>query len=234
MSSIELVWPTNVRPSSCMFRVRTHSIFSSSPLRRSRRIFGSVVDEWVAQLSFDQLPPEVWLPLDAMISRLDGPSGIIRMWDAVCFLPRGMAAGLNMDTQVSTGAPFSDGTYFTDGSGWLDVSAYGALDGAQQAGAESIVIAGLVANQPASLMAGDKFELGGYLYKATSTVSSDASGKALVPIRPRLRLPALAGDQIKFAYPTSPFQLADDDQGGVEVSSPVFGSFGLSLVEIVP
>ncbi len=234
MSNIEIIWPTTVRPSSCSFRIRTHSIFSTSPLRRSRRVFGSVVDEWVAQLTYGQLPPEVWLPLDAMISRLDGPSGIIRMWDAMCFLPRGIAAGLNMDTAVSIGAPFSDGTYFTDGTGWLDVSAYGVVDGGQDAGAGSIVIGGLIANQPVSLMSGDRFELGGYLYKVTSTVASDASGKALVPIRPRLRLPALAGDQIKFAYPTSPFQLADDDQGGVEVSSPVFGSFGLSLIEVVP
>lgn len=232
----EINWPTAdwARPSSCSFTPRTRSLFSSSPLRRGRRVFGSIVDQWVAQVTFDNLPPQLWTQLSALIARLDGPAGTLRMWDASRFLPRGMAAGLNLDTVVGIGQPFSDNTYFTDGTGWLDVSAYGVVMAGQPAGSDSILIGGLIANQPLSLAAGDLFEVGGYLYMATADTASDANGMARVMIRPRLRLPALAGDSVKFAYPTSPFQLVDDEQGGVEVASPVFGSFGLSLVEIVP
>ncbi len=232
--TVELIWPTNVRPSSRSFTIRTRSLFSSSPLRRSRRVFGSIVDLWVAQLTYDQLPPEIWLSLDAMLSRLDGPSGIIRMWDAARYLPRGVAAGINIDSTTTIGSPFSDGTYFTDGTGWLDASTYGVVDGRQEVGSDTIVIGGLIADQAISLEAGDLFEVGGYLYMVTVRAASNASGKALAMIRPRLRTTVLPGDPIKFAYPTSPFQLADDDQGSVEVSAPVFGSFGLSLVELVP
>lgn len=234
--TVEIAWPTTVRPDSCTFRVVTRTVFSSSPMRRARRAFGSIVDQWTVQASFSQRGEEEWASIEGLLSLLDGPSGIIRMWDPAHFVPSGMAAGLNRSNYQSlgNGAPFSDGTYFSDGRGWLDVSAWGAIGAAQPAGSEFVAISGLVASQGVSIAAGDRFEIGGYLYKAARPAASDAGGNALVNIRPRLRLPVLPGDPVKFAYPTSPFQLADDEQGAVQIDAPMFGSWGLSLVEVVP
>lgn len=234
--TVEIVWPTTVRPESCTFRVVTRTVFSSSPMRRGRRVFGSIVEQWVVQMSFSQRGEEVWAPIDGALSLLDGPSGILRMWDSAHFIPAGVAAGLNRSNYnaLGIGAPFSDDTYFSDGKGWLDASAWGAIATAQPAGSEFVTITGLVPSQDVSIAASDRFEIGGYLYKAARPAASDADGNALVNIRPRLRLPVLPGDAVKFAYPTSPFQLADDEQGGIQIDTPMFGSWGLSLVEVVP
>ena len=233
---IELRWPTTIRPASCSFKIATRTVYGASPLRKARRAFGSVVDQWTAKLSWERLPPDLWMPLDGMISRVDGPLGTIRMWDAARSHPFGMAAGLNVETAMSLGigSPFSDGTYFTDGKGWLDVSAYGFVATSVEAGSEFLSIGGLVPNQPVSLLGGDLFEVGGYLYKAGMTAASDANGFATVTIRPRLRTTVLDGDSVLFAFPTSPFQLADDEQGAFEIVSPMDGSIGLSLVEVLP
>lgn len=217
--------------------ITTQSIVSTSPLRRARRVFGTIVDQWTVEMTFDRLAPETWMNLSGLLSTLDGPAGIVRMWDPSRFLPRGMAAGLNMETGlhgVGIGAPFSDSTYFSDGTGWLDVSAYGAVRDAQEIGSKFITLTGLVASQAASLLAGDLMEIQGYLYQVARTVASDASGETMCEIRPRLRSKLLAGDPVKFAYPTSPFQLTTDDQVGVDLSTPMDGSIGLKLIEVLP
>lgn len=234
--SIEIVWPTTIRPASAKFDIATRTVFSSSALRRSRTAFGSVIQQWTAELSFENLPPDLWARIDGLRSGLDGPLGVIRMWHPVRYLPLGMAAGLNMSTvfALGNGSPFSDGTYFSDGKGFLDASAWGTVATSLDIGSEYVTLGGLVASQPLSIAAGDLFEIGGYLYRAVQDAASDASGKSSIMIRPRLRTRVLAGDPVKFAYPTSPFQLADDSQGAVEMTPPDFGGLGLSLVEIIP
>lgn len=234
--TVEFTWPTTVRPSSCKFTITTQSIVSNSPLRKSRRVFGTIVDQWTVELTFERLPPEVWMPLSGLLSTLDGPAGILRMWEPARYLPYGMAAGLNMETApaLGIGAPFSDGTYFTDGTGWLDVSSYAAVRDAQPIGSKFVTLTGLVASQATSLIAGDLMEIQGYLYQVARTVASDAAGETLCEIRPRLRTALLPGDPVKFDFPSSPFQLTSDDQTGADMSAPMFGSLGLKLFEVLP
>lgn len=227
-------WPLTYRPATCTFRIATRSTFGASPMRAGRRVYGAVIEQWTVEMSFPDLGPDYWRPLKALIGRLRGPQNAVRLWDPSRHLPLGAAAGLNLASTSEIGDPFSDGTRFADGFGWSTQSAFGSVVAAAPLGARDVVMGGLVPSQAVSLAEADLFELGGWLYEVSMTASSNASGQAVVSFQPGLRAAVVPGDVVRFAFPTSPFQLADDDQGRVDIQAPMFGSIGFSATEALP
>lgn len=184
--------------------------------------------------------------LDALITRARGRSGAIRISHALRLAPwydRNLAGGEWPPTSRSTAitSEFSDGSSYSDGSGFLNgflppnVQVY--QDAAR--GANYIVLSGFPASTVNVLRRGDLLEIkpGGisapfpHLYKAMYGGNSDASGRIGIEIEPRLRVALDAGDTVSLRYPSGLFRLADDNQGESEASDGGIGTIGFSLVE---
>ncbi len=215
---IEHRWPLSIVADMSQFRVETKSLYSSSPFRPAVQATGPVVKYWMADVTFPIANDSKWPEMMAMMARLSGRSNILRIPDFARPLPFGVAAGKHKFS-VPAGAPFSDSTYFSDGTGWDDKSSTGFLAANSEAGQDTVLISGLVANQTKSIEFSDLMEIDGYLYSSLVRASSNAAGQARVVIDPPLRTNVYSGSPVLFEYPTSPFQIA----GEAENTSPGLG-----------
>jgi hypothetical protein len=230
----EYRWPRDFYPNSVQLDCQPYTITSRMPLRGSRRSSGPIVEVWEARLTYrDLIGAENWGPIRGFLGRVRGAGGLIRIHDQARALPRGTAAGVASSTKLETitAQPWSDGSYFSDGTGWTDAATAGVIATAAPAKSEWILISGLVPSMPLSIGAADLMEIGGRLYESLIDVPSDPSGRALVQIGPRLRAPVLPGDRVEFAYATTPMQFVDkrpvmEVRGGGNRTD-----FGLDLVE---
>lgn len=232
-SPIEFKWPHDWVPETSTFDVLPTSLYATNPFRAARRQLGPIVFQWKGRFT---LPIDrKWYRKAALMARLQGGVHYLRIFDPHRCYPRGVAAGLNLETakplKASVGEPFSDGTYFSDGKGWSDASGLAALASAAPVGGNTLVIGGLIASQDLSIAAGDLLELGGFLYEVLNDAPSNADGEAQVMICPPLRKAALAGDPVNFDHPTSPFQVVQEDEPVIERQAANFGSFGFAFVE---
>lgn len=182
-----------------------------------------------------------WAPVESFLARLDGPSNWARLFHPLKTYPRGKAAGIwrgNVYTGIGP-QRFSDGTAFSDGTTFIDGSTRAYLARTHYRGEKNVLITGLVPNTSVSLMVGDHMEIGGYLHMAVANCSADANGRALVPIRPALRIDIPVNDAlnyVEFSYATSPFMLGGQsgDFDGMEVTPPDIAEIGVSFIEALP
>lgn len=155
--------------------------------------------EYTLGMEFDQTRIKQF---EAAISSLRGRANIARI--SVCD-PFKFGAKVSPAQQ-----PWSDGTWFTDGTGWLDDSgAVQAMTTTQDTAAGATAI-WLELTNPVRLplRAGDMFSVNDFLYRVTA-VGSDGFHK----IEPQIRTPFPAGTQIQTDPPRIKVRLASDDQG---------------------
>ncbi len=218
------------------FDIDVAAVGISSRFSPGRRVAPPVAELWSAEVTFDQMNDSDGRRLKAFLSRLRGSRNTVRLYDPSRRLPRGVAAGVNVETAAfRVEAPFGDATGFTDGTGWLDGATTCTVDEIAPAGASAVVLAGLVPSAPVALMAGDLIGIGGWLYEVALDIASDASGRARVPIAPGLRTGLLAGDLVDFDHPSTVFEVVGVPR--VEVASGGPGglwSGGLTLAEVPP
>jgi len=218
-------------------KLQRRSLMSNNPFNAYRRVVGPIDERWVIRMTMPTLGNDDWRDWEGFLSLLDGMANYIRMPDPACLYPFGEGTGSNPNNDP-TGVnqsqnAWSDATTWDDGTKWYDSSPSLSIQAAATAGAEWIHIGDLKASQTEALKRGDKMEIGGLLYQIVSEiVPSDASGEALVKIRPRLRAAVAAEDPIVLYYPTSVFQLLTDDDGVVERQEPHFGDVGMTLIEV--
>lgn len=177
--------------------------------------------------------------IEGRIAKLRGMNGRVRVFDPYNFRPYWNLPGIS-DVERSR---WSDGSTWADGSQW--VSGYLppviVIDETAAEGAESVVVRGLPTSLQRVLRIGDPFEgipgnvrpeYGEY-HKVVDDATSNASGKTRLYFQPGLRTKLNAGDQIRLNYPTTVMALVDDKQGEVQ-RGLVTGSFGVTLVEVLP
>jgi hypothetical protein len=237
---IEYRWPLYIAPQSSSFRIQTRNIAASSPFRANVQTTGSIAKNWVADIAFGIKDENEWPEMMAVLSRVEGGENLIRM---PCFarpLPFGVAAGKSK-LSTTTQQAFSDGTLFSDGTGWTENSSLGFLSQNALIGQDTVLISGLVPNQTKSIEFSDLMEIDGFLYKSQVRASSDATGKSRVVITPPLRTNVYSGAPVLFEYPTSPFQVLEDvsptlSQGGGygDVPIPFLDPVNLKLLEFIP
>ena len=213
------------------FRLKSRNLISQALFSAAVSPYGPVDQRWMADITMPAKDELVWRQLSALISRLRGTSGLLRIGDSFRSRP---AYDLEV-VPTQTGFTFTDGTGFVDG--YLPPAI--SVDEAASAGAESFVARGLPASTAQVLRMGDLIEIRpngipssfGNLYEVVQNTSSNADGKTRVYIEPALRASIVPGDMIVLRDATSVFRLAKDDDATISRELPFIGRVGLSLVE---
>lgn len=219
------------------FQLRAASQISPRPWAGGNSIYGPHVQLFMPKLTVTTQDVDTWPVMDGFFSRLGGQAGLIRIGDASRLQPQ-------YNRSVIVGSQlFSDGSSFTDGSGFasglLPPTCFLAATASR--GDQSVVIGGLPASTASVLRRGDLFELrpngipsaSPNLYQVMVDGSTDAAGNAGVEIRPPLRQGMSSGDMVVLSYPTSVFHLVDDAQAEMQITPPFLADFGFSLIEAV-
>lgn len=216
-------------------RLTHRALRTQSPVTGYQRVSSPIDARWEFEITLPTMSDDGWGAVEAFFARLDGGAVFFRAHDPHRSYTRGMAAGINYENPINNAvdAAWLDGTSFDDGTGWTEASSFGSIASNAPIGATHVLLSGLVASQAVSLKENDRLEIGGLLYMAVKTASSDANGQALVEIRPRLRMPATAGDQVSFVNPSSVFTILDsplmENSPGGYTS---LGNTGFTLTEV--
>lgn len=233
-----LTWPeSRTKFVSGNFYLRTIALKSSSTFT-PRMNTSLAYQVWRGDFVYaPELGPSSWQDVEALMARLEGENGLLRIGDPLRCWPKYN----RLHPQAPTN--WSDGTTWSDGTGWVDgmIPPTCELDAAALRGANFIVLRGLPESITGALAAGDLLEIRpngvptetGNLYTVVVGGNTDANGEIGIEIRPRLRQNFAAGDQVVFYRPSTVMRMIDADQGIVQRSVNV-GSFGFSLIEHLP
>ncbi len=179
----------------------------------------------------------VWPDIAAFFAELGGQSGLMRIGD-----PARVQCRYNRD-RIAAQEMFSDGTGFTDGTGFIDGFMPPAvhLVEAAERGSNFLKLGGLLPDTVGALNPNDLIEIrpNGIadrvprLHAIVRRGNTNADGEAGVQITPPLRAGVAAGDMVVLEDARSIFHVIDDTQGDMEITPPLFASFGFSLIEAI-
>lgn len=221
------------------FQLRSSSLVSSRPWAGGSNIYGPHVQVWMPKFTASVTDDDVWPDISAFFSQLGGQAGLLRIGDA-----SRVECRYNRERRREVAQQgFSDDTFFTDGSGFIDglMPTSGHLIEAASRGDIWVTIGGLLPSVTGALRRGDfiEFKVDGIadetprLHEVVVQGNTNSDGVCAVKIAPPLRAGLAADDQACLEYPTSVFHLIDDSQGEIEITPPVFANFGFSLVEAI-
>lgn len=208
---------------------------SQSPWTMRQNVYGPHVQFWQAHIVFPPLKDAELAAREAIIESLGGMSRLLRMGHPFRFEPL-----FNADV-AKVIEPWSDGTLFSDGTGWLSGPLPPTIYVYQTAAARatSIVVAGLPESTLRALRRGDMIELrrNGVadrtpsLHRVTRDASSDSSGRTRIDIVPPLRKGVAATDMVVLNNPMTVFRLSSDDPTPARRNAAWHGALEISLVE---
>lgn len=223
--------------SSGSFFLSTINFKSVSPWTGRQSISGPNSQLWQAEVTFSMQARQQWAAIEGMLAQLAGQAGLLRFGDF------GKRRPLRDLEAAGVSSPWSDSTFFSDGTGWVDDLLPPFIYATEIAarGATSIVVGGLPESEARVLRRGDNFEhrpngipdATPRFHIVTRDAPTDADGKTRVEFLPPLRGGVAAGDMIVLTDPMSVFRLADDNQGVVTRTSPDFGDLGFKLIEAI-
>lgn len=200
-------WPlTKWIPSRGTFRPRPISILSTSPYTAASKSAGNG-SVWVAEQTFPSMETNEAHEFQAFLDLLEQSSNPV--W-IPCW-PKPFIRAYN----PFAGQPWSDGTYFTDGTGWSDPAWNLVVGVAALAGSRVVTMSGFPASQPV-LYPGDVVSIGNSAIEITSAVLSDGGGVAMVPFIPGLRSGVEAGTPVVYVNPKILVRLTQDSNSAVE------------------
>jgi len=219
------------------FQLRTVGL-TYRPVFRQTQKTSRLIEQFFAA-DYVQKPsrgPSSWQEKEAWFALLEGDTNYLRISDPLRCVPLYNRIKANRPQPQ----PFGDGTWFTDGTGWVDgaVPEFATLTAGALRGDEWATIGGLPESITGLLNPGDLFEhrpdgIAGAvsrLYQCVSMGHTNEDGVSAVKIRPRWRENVVPGDQIVFAYPQAVMQLIDSEQAMISRDAN-YGSFGFSCAE---
>lgn len=219
------------------FYLRSSSQVSTSQWSGRRNVYGPHAQLWYAELTLTPQDAPIRNPMEAFFAQLGGMSGKMRFADPARLTPQ-----YNLET-AGTVEPWSDGTFFDDGSGWDGTPIAPTIVAAAPAafGDTSLVVGGLPVSTSRVLRRNDVIEIRpngvpsdiAHYYVIIKDAPSDADGLSRLEFRPPLRMGVATGDMVVLDYAQTVFYLADDDQGAFDRMPPLFGSASFKLIECV-
>lgn len=220
---------------TCKFQLLPRSQSSQSPWTMRQHVFGPHVQYWSAELTLPAMSSSDLAAREAIVEMLGGISGLLRMGHPFRTQPM-----FNEDV-IADSQAWSDGTFFEDGSGWVngllpptvfvgDEAAYGDT---------SVFVSGLPALTNRALRRGDlvEFKRNGIadetpsLHRVVRDSSTNSSGQTGIEIVPPLRKGLAIGDEVSLTYPTTVFRLASNDAGAGMRDLSWTGNMQINLVE---
>ena len=175
-------WPAGIRyPGSFGFNLSPNTMFSESPLSRSRQTKEILGARWVVQMYWNAVNETEGILFENLKTRLSGMSGRVYMWHMKHEAPRGIGTGTPL---IKTGAAIN---------------------------AVSIATKGWTINQTGILLEGDLIGINGQVVIVTADANSDGAGDATLAIKPPLHAAAEVNDAITVTKPTATFMLENDD-----------------------
>lgn len=219
------------------FDIMTYALGQVSTFRRGARSARLIEQVWTAQYTAKPTRgPSKWQGQSAFFARLGGDVNFMRIGDPLRCAPLYNRIPANKPIPD----PFSDNTYFSDTTGWVDgaVPPTATIDQSERRGSNNLILGNLPPSVERLLNAGDLFEIRpngivaevSCLHMVVGAGHTDEDGRCGIEIRPSLRLNVAAGDQVVFAYPQALMKLMDGSQGRISRAGNV-GSFGFSCME---
>lgn len=228
-----------LKPGKCHFYLARRHLRASSPLSAYMGISGPIDERWMLKFNVDTYISDEWNALEALLNRMDGEAGLLTAFDPARLYPRGVATGPTpRTTGWSSPQPFSDGSYFSDGQGFVEASPTIQVAATAEAHTDLLLVSGLLPSQSRALCENDLLSICargqdyGFLHAVLTDAQSNAAGQALLRVRPRLRMTAAAGDVVSIHRPRGVFKLSAEDDAQVERRYPLVGSFGCTLIEM--
>ena len=232
-----LIWPAAHRGVvSSGFDLITQNLHAVAPLTNDIIPGGTVDRRFMVTL---ELPARMELEgreRSGLVARLRGMRGRVRMTDT---MRRIQAYNLRV---LGSQHGFSDGTYWSDETGWLEgfLPPFVSAEEGARRGDESLVLSGFPDSTEKVFSPGDLLEVRpngqfashAHLYEVTHYSNSDAGGLTRVEFGPGLRAGVRPGDQIVLRDPTSVFQLISDGEGRSSRDVAGHWRMGMTLVEV--
>lgn len=164
----------------------------------------------------------------AVMAEIKGRYGWVRFPIFDPFRVRFADAG--WDEPVLPGIPFSDGSLFSDGTGFRYPDIATTVEAVGELGAEEITLD--VGSIDDALGTGQFFSINDYLYMVVRPLTISGSNRVF-KIAPPLREDVAVNDEVKIGRPTILCRLVDDRSGFANLSYGRFGEARLDLVEVL-
>jgi hypothetical protein len=228
-------WPDTVKPASVLFYPELPSASGGPALGGSEQVVFSSAGRWHAKLTMSvrlKREPVVnsrerVLSARAIVAYLKGRSNIVYMPVFDSYSAPSPAAG---GTQgLVKGIPHSDGTLFSDGTGYAQFSSPATLAATAAKGSLAATVDLLASTQ--TVYAGQYFGLGDCELYLIDSVVDNGAGNFSLTFWPPLRSTHVVGATVNFDTPTCAMRLAADDSALLNFTPAFVADQEIELVE---
>lgn len=229
----DLLWPSDLYPSTVSFYLQAHVGGQESPLTRTTKKYGLSRPRWICKMTFKAS----WrggvgtmargARLDALIAEMQGGLYSVGLWD----FRRPFPAGLRRYYSQFAGVryPFANGETFSLGERFVIPDEAEPTNEPALAGAVTMVFGGFRPGERV-FHAGDYLGGDGRGHIILRDADADADGRAQVSFTPPLDLPVGAGSAVTM-QPITAFQLTSDDAGDNQSTANGQASYSLEFRE---
>lgn len=235
-------WPFDSLPEMRSFRLRAFNISALASQTQELIPGGLMVQRFEAKLTMPDMEEERWRDHDGLFAALRGTDGKIRLWDHARTEPY-----YNQEVARATSL-WDDSSSWDGGAGWENgtLPPYVTIGETCSRGVDNVLLTGFPPSLSGVLRRGDLFEVRpngipaehGHLYVVARRANSNSTGEARVYFNAGFRKGVRPGDQVVIGgggeKPQSVFRLASDDEGDIQAQGAMFGSFGVSFIEVLP
>ncbi|MDJ0921037.1 MAG: hypothetical protein QNI84_07905 [Henriciella sp.] len=225
-------WPLGLFPVSQTLHVLPAVARFVSPFTATTQIASRARGErWVCEMSFQRLNARQAGAMDALLARLQGGAVKVRVPAFRRVRPSGAAETVLDADQSAPGQPFLDGSYFSDGTGWI--FARPVFVAAAAVGARTLTLTGWIPGGEA-LAPGDLFELQTgrlHMYKGAAPVRADETGAVTIAIDPPLREAVAEGQSVALNRAGVTMRLVDPTGAANPTVKPQFSDYSLVFEE---
>lgn len=226
-----VVFPPNLTPKSVMFHTDIPSSSGGPTYTGAEQVVFSSAGRWRASVAFEPIrmhgnPNEI-LAARAIVAHLKGRSNTIYIGPYDCgYVPSALAGGAS---GMIGGIPHSDGSFFSDGSGYSQPSSPAVVAVSASEGDVAMSVTMIDATQ--SAQAGQYFGFGDNELYLIETSVDNGGGNFALTFWPPLRSDHGASDEVNFSAPKCEMRLSQDNSAELTLRSFRYGSQQYDLVE---
>jgi hypothetical protein len=231
-------WPVDLIPYRWDFYLQNRSSVFRSPITGSRQVLARQGARWVGTGAFRFARAKAQR-FEALLAQLKGQQLTANVWDFARPTPLGTALDLSSIGVTYFNTPGSPGgiTKFSSGgsptiyTGFSGGSSGLTVYGVHAVGTESVLVRGFPAGT-SQLLAGDYIGIGGYLYMLTADAPlASALNRSLLSLNRGLVTAAAHRAVVTVTRPSTPMQMADDDQPRRTVDVNRVYEYTVALIE---